>query len=154
MWSWENGVSEAKKADIDIYLSLMDKLEKEFTNVKFVYMTGHMDGTDSTDNLYQRNQQIRKYCIDNKKTLFDFADIESYDPDGLYYGNKLVNDTCGYDSNNDGKIDKNWATDWQNKNAKKWYDCDPNDVPPLNSNLKAYATWWMFARMVGWKPTN
>jgi hypothetical protein len=153
MWCWADGVSDAKSTDIDSYLGLMSQLEKDFTSVKFVYMTGHLDGTSKTDNLYLRNEQIRKYCKDNKKILFDFADIESYDPDGVYYGEKLANDTCGYDSNGDKKIDKNWATDWmeKNKSPKKWYECrDFNRTPYLNSNLKAYAAWWMFARMSGW----
>jgi hypothetical protein len=68
--------------------------------------------------------------------------------EGIYC--TIENDTCGYDSNGDSKIDKNWARDWQVKNPKKWYNCGPNEVPPLNSNLKAYATWWMFARIAGW----
>jgi hypothetical protein len=154
MWSWEEGVSEAKSSEIDIYLNLMNQLEQDFPNVKFVYMTGALDGTSNTDNLYLRNEQIRKYCKDNNKILFDFADIESYDPDGVYYGDKLANDTCGYDSNNDGKVDKNWATEWQKTHSKRWYECGPDQTPPLNSNQKAYAAWWMFARIAGWDGTK
>jgi hypothetical protein len=151
IWCWEGGVSESKKAGIDNYLRLMNQLEKDFPSVKFVYMTGHLDGSDTTDNLYQRNQQIRKYCIDNKKILYDFADIESYDPDGNYYGDKLANDSCGYDSNGDGKIDKNWARIWQDAHPNEWYPCGPDQTQPLNSNRKAYAAWWMFARIAGWE---
>ena len=48
-------------------------------------MTGHLDGTGPSGNLYARNDQIRDYCVANGKVLFDFADIESWDPGGVYY---------------------------------------------------------------------
>jgi len=101
MWSWCGQVSYATEEDIDLYLSLMTSLESEYPNVTFVYMTGHTDGTGLEGTLHIRNEQIRDYCKANNKVLFDFADIESYDPDGNYYGDKHCNDNCDYDSNND-----------------------------------------------------
>lgn len=156
MWCWDQLISEAKSSDITNYLNFMVKLEKQFPSVKFVYMTGSVDGTSNSDNLYIRNEQIRNFCKENKKILLDIADIESYDPDDIYYGDKMVNDTCGYDSNGDGQIDKNWATEWQIKNPKKWYLCLGNreSAPHVQANQKAYAIWWMLARITGWKETN
>ena len=57
----------------------------DYPNVKFLYMTGHLDGSGVDGNLYLRNNQIRAWCAAHGKTLFDFADIESYSPDGTYY---------------------------------------------------------------------
>ncbi len=74
-------------------------------------MTGHTDGAALTGNVPTRNKQIRDYCLANNKILYDFADIESYDPDGDYFGDKLVNDACDYDSDGDGTRDSNWAID-------------------------------------------
>ena len=155
MWSWCGQVSGASEAGINDYLNLMNQLEQEFPNVKFVYMTGHVDGGRITDNCYLRNEQIRKYCRDNNKILFDFADIESWDPDGVSYVNKLVLDSCYYDANNNGNPwddTANWAIDWQNSHVLgvDWYNCGSAHSQPLNANLKAYAAWWMFARMAGW----
>ncbi|MCK7462033.1 MAG: hypothetical protein MZU84_08235 [Sphingobacterium sp.] len=66
-------------------------------------MTGHTRrGRPLTGTSHLRNKQIRDYCLANNKILYDFADIESYDPDGDYFGDKLVNDACDYDSNGDG----------------------------------------------------
>ena len=79
-----------------------------------------------------------------------FADIESYDPDGDYFGDKLVNDACDYDSNGDGIRDKNWAVDWQNAHPGERYDCASAHSQPLNANMKAYAAWWLWARLAGW----
>ena len=61
----------------------MTALENEYWGVKFVYMTSHLDGCGANGNLNLRNNQIRQYCQTNNKILYDFADIESYDPDGL-----------------------------------------------------------------------
>jgi uncharacterized protein YjdB len=84
--------------------------------------------------------------------LYDFADIESYDPDNNYYLNKRANDNCDYDSNGDGSLDKNWAADWQNTHTSNvdWYNCSSAHSKPLNANRKAYAAWWLFARLAGW----
>lgn len=152
IWSWCGEVSTATEEDINTYLNLMQGLENDFPNISFVYMTGHLDGTGVDGNLHVRNEQIRKFCNDNKKILYDFADIESYDPDGNYFLNKSTNDECNYDSNGDGSRDKNWAVDWQNAHAEgvDWFDCDPSHTQPINANMKAYAAWWLWARLAGW----
>ena len=152
IWSWCGEVSTATESDIVTYLNLMTGLEKDFKNVKFVYMTGHLDGTGLTGNLHLRNEQIRNFCKSNSKILFDFADIESYNPDGVYFGDKHPNDACDYDSNNDGNSDGNWAIEWQNSHTSgtDWYSCSSAHSQPLNANLKAYAAWWLWARLGGW----
>jgi hypothetical protein len=114
IWSWCVQVaSQSEQSMIDNYLAPMTQLESDYPNVKFVYMTGHLDGSGPAGNLNGRNQQIRTFCVDSNKILYDFADIESYDPDGaVNYMALLGNDNCDYDSNGDGIRDKNWATDW------------------------------------------
>jgi hypothetical protein len=150
LWSWCGQVSSATSADIDTYLSLMTALENDFPGVKFVYMTGHLDGTGLAGNLHVRNEQIRKYCSDNNRWLYDFADIESYDPDGTYFGGKSPNDNCDYDSDGNGSLDRNWAIDWQNAHPGQWYSCSSAHSQPLNANQKAYAAWHLWARLAGW----
>jgi len=150
IWSWCGQVSTATPADIDTYLALMDSLERAFPAVSFVYMTGHLDGTGLEGNLHKRNQQIRSYCATHNKRLFDFADIETWTPDGLYMGDKKPNDNCDYDSNGDGTLDRNWATEWQNTHPDQWYQCSSAHSQPLNANRKAYAAWWLWARLAGW----
>jgi len=147
MWSWCGQVSTAKESHINTYLSLMNKLESEYPEVKFVYMTGHLDGTGVSGNLNSRNEQIRKYCRENNKILYDFADIESYDPDAHYYLDKGADDGCNYN----GGLN-NWAVDWQNSHRKgtDWYECGSAHTEPLNANQKAYAAWWLWARLAGW----
>jgi len=150
VWSWCGQVSSATEADIETYLSLMNALEQDFPAVTFVYMTGHLDGTGLTGNLHRRNEQIRGYCQNSMKVLFDFADIESYNPDGAFFLDKGANDNCDYDSDANGSLDRNWAIDWQNAHPGEWYSCSAAHSQPLNGNLKASAAWWLWARLGGW----
>jgi hypothetical protein len=133
------------EADINTYLDLTSGLEKDCPGVRFVYMAGHSNGSGLTGNLHLRNRQIRDYCEANNKVLFDFEDIESYDPDGNYFGDKDVTDSCAYDGGN-------WAVEWQESHRQgvDWYECSSAHSEPLNANLKAYAAWWMWARLAGW----
>jgi len=144
MWSW-CGQADGSEADINTYLALMSGLEEDYPEVKFVYMTGHTNGSGLAGNLHLRNQQIRDYCAANHKILYDFEDIESYDPDGNYFGDKYVTDSCDYDGGN-------WAVEWQDSHEEgvDWYDCSSAHSQPLNANLKAYAAWWLWARLAGW----
>ena len=70
---------------IQTYLDTLNQFENEYPGMRFIYMTGHLDGTGSAGNLHVRNEQIRNYCIANDKVLFDFADIERFHPDGTDY---------------------------------------------------------------------
>ncbi|MDD5131533.1 MAG: T9SS type A sorting domain-containing protein [bacterium] len=152
IWSWCGQVSGSSYSNISTYLSLMNGLESDYPKVKFVYMTGHLDGGGLTGNLHIRNQQIRDYCNANDKILYDFEDIESYDPDGAYFGDKSPDDGCNYDSDNNGSRDNNWAEEWQAAHTEgvDWYNCSAAHSQPLNANQKAYAAWWLWARLAGW----
>jgi PKD repeat protein len=112
-------------------------------------MTGHLDGSGTGGNLNARNEQIRAYVRENGKVLFDFADIESYDPDGNYFLDRGADDGCNYDSGN-------WAVEWQDAHTEgvDWYSCSAAHTEPLNANLKAYAAWWLWARLGGWDGTT
>jgi hypothetical protein len=145
MWSWCGQTSWATVADIETYLSLMTELENEYPDVTFVYITGHLDGTGEEGNLNLRNEQIRQYCRDNNKVLFDFADIESYDPDGDYFLDLGATDGCDYSGGN-------WATQWcaEHPGDPLCETCSCAHSQSLNCNRKARAFWWMMARLAGW----
>ena len=150
IWSWcGQAAGRNEQQMIDTYLSPMSQLESDYPQVQFVYMTGHADGTGESGNLHLRNQQIRNYCITNNKVLYDFYDIECYDPDSNYFGDKNVGDNCSYTGGN-------WATEWQNSHTEDvdWYNCSSAHSEPLNANLKAYATWWLWASLAGWNPVT
>lgn len=146
IWSWCGEASYYEEQQmIDEYLTPMSRLESDYPKVVFVYMTGHSDGSGESGILHLRNQQIREYCITNNKVLFDFYDIECYDPEGTYFGDKNVSDDCSYSEGN-------WAIEWQDAHTENgdWYNCESAHSQPLNANRKAYAAWWLWARLAGW----
>ncbi len=139
---------------IDTYLAPMTQLENDYPGVTFVYMTGHLDGSGKTGNLHIRNQQIRDYCNTNGKVLYDFADIESYDPEGFVnYMALNGDDNCDYDSDGNGSRDLNWAVAWQNGHTEDvdWWASGSSHSQHLNGNLKGFAAWWLWARLGGWE---
>ncbi len=151
IWSWCGQVDERYADGVldDEYLDPMNQLETEYPGVTFVYMTGHVDHFDDANNK-AANQMIRDYCQTNDKVLYDFADIESYDPDGTFY--EFPHDNCDYYASAFGAKLGNWATAWQDSHTEDvdWYDCGSSHSLPLNANQKAYAAWWLWARLGGW----
>ncbi|MBN2627011.1 MAG: hypothetical protein JXA95_10130 [Spirochaetales bacterium] len=154
MWSWCGQVNEVNLTTH--YLEPMAALETEYPDVTFIYMTGHLEGgpdDPALNSVLASNNVIRDYCEANGKWLYDFADIEKYNLDGEYFGDKLATDGCAYDSDGDNYRDGNWAQEWQNSHTENtdWYSCGAAHSLPVNANQKAYAAWWLFARLAGWE---
>lgn len=149
IWSWCGGVSDNTPGGIKAYLKAMDALEKKYPDVTFIYMTGHLDGTGGRGNLNKRNKQIRRFCKKNNKILFDFADIESYNPDGNNFLRKGGNDNCDFNGGN-------WADLWLQANPGSelanlsLYCGECAHSQQLNCVLKGAAFWWLLARIAGW----
>lgn len=145
VWSWCGGVGDNSEDGINAYLNEMSLLESEYPDVVFIYMTGRLDGSGVGGNLNQRNNQIRAYVRAHNGVLFDFADIESYDPDGTYFLDQGADDGCNYDGGN-------WAVEWcqAHPDDPLCVTCDCAHSEPLNCNLKARAFWWLLARLAGW----
>ena len=148
----------------DRYLTPMSQLEGEYPGVVFVYMTSPSPYPDrftimrDDANIKANNSFVRSYCIANNKVLYDFGDIEHYNPDGSFF--EFAADSCDYYASATGPLLGNWATEWQNSHVLgvDWYQSDIqySTHSTCNTNLKAYAAWSVFAqiadRMSGNRP--
>jgi len=165
IWSW----CDIGGHNITKYLNHMEELifkysaggpkgRTEETEVTFIFMTGHVDGEGINGTNYLQNEIIRNHCKEKNRILYDFADIESYDPDDNSYLDLNVDDDCSYDGGN-------WAEEWvvgktqmtsssdtshNEPNGGDWYSCDSAHSHALNANLKAYGCWYLFALLAGW----
>ncbi len=176
MWSWCQILGHDGDEDPG-YCSKMDSLIAEYgpggtkiasgertVPVRFVFMTGHVNGQGEEGRTNQINSYIRNHCTANNRILYDFADIESWDPDDNYFLDDYVDDDCSYLVN--GERTGNWAEEWivgkvqmdgeddtlhNEPNGGDWYQCTAEHSHPVNANMKAYAAWYMFARLAGWK---
>ncbi len=153
IWSWCGQVN-----DVDLqthYLQPMEQLENEYPGVDFVYMTGHLEGLGPEGSLFHANQQIRDYCNENNKILFDFADIEKYSPDAdTNYQEYYADDGCNYYPPGGGV--SNWAYNWLNNNPEheltRISDLCANCAHSVSLNCvkKGIACWFLWARLAGW----
>jgi hypothetical protein len=170
MWSWCN---IAGHSVVD-YLSSMQTLIDEYgpggtkigndvghtrtTPVTFIFMTGHANTGSNTGEGNPRDQAalITDYCNTHGYFCIDYYAIDTHAMDGSYY-----EDTG--DNGNSASYGGNFYEDWQASHTLgvDWYEnrSTPGGVATygahnsqhITANRKAYAFWWVLARIAGYQ---
>jgi hypothetical protein len=172
MWSW----CDISGHNVSNYLASMQTLIDEYgvggskigtgpgdtreEPVTFIFMTGHGNpGANlGAGNPRDQAELIVDYCNAHGYYCLDYYSIDTHAMDGTYY------DDAGDDSNSaqysaaTGSV-TGFYHDWQDAHPNGWFynrDTEGNIqagvhcTQHITSNRKAYAFWWILARVAGW----
>jgi hypothetical protein len=169
MWSWCNIAGHQVAIN---YLPGMDALISAYgaggtkigtgtgkrpNPVTFIFMTGHANQGSNTGDGNPKNQAalIIEHCQKHGYFCLDYYSIDTHDMDDNYW-----EDTG--DDGNSAEYGGNFYADWQNAHqlGVDWYEnrsspggsvaFGAHNSQHITANRKAYAMWWILARMAGW----
>ena len=168
MWSWCNIAGHDVANN---YLPGMQTLINEYSEggskigtgagqrqnaVTFIFMTGHANKDNNVGDGKPKNQAdlIIDYCKENKFYCLDYYGIDTHDMDGNYW------EDAG--DNGDSSTGGNFYADWQNSHSvgNGYYEnksapggsvtYGAHNTQHITANRKAYAMWYILARIAGW----
>jgi len=154
MWSWCNIAGHNVAGN---YIPGMQTLINEYPSVTFIFMTGHANRNDNVGDGKPKDQAelIISYCNENKFYCLDYYGIDTHDMDGNYW------EDAGDDGNS--STGGNFYADWQNSHSVGSGYFENRSSPGgsvtygahnsqhITANRKAYAMWYILAKIVGWE---
>ena len=176
MWSW----CDITDHSVDTYLTSMQTLIDEYgiggskigtgegktrtDPVAFIFMTGHANKNANIGlgNPKSQAETIVDYCKKHGYYCLDYYSIDTHTSAGDYYEDAGDNgDSAAYVTETESTTG-NFYEDWQTSHAlgTDWYEnrLHPNgdvsygqhNTQHITANRKAFAFWWILARIAGW----
>ena len=173
LWSW----CDITGHDVGAYLESMQTLIDEYVPggskivgdrtepVTFIFMTGHANQNANTGegNPKAQAELILDYCQAHGYYCLDYYSIDTHDMDGNYWEDSSDDAVSSAYQAESGSETGNFYADWQDahtEGAGYYYNLEyPGSTDPvpgvhnsqhITANRKAYAFWWILARMAGW----
>lgn len=168
MWSWCSIMNHSVATN---YLPGMQTLINEYgvngtkissgagkraTPVTFIFMTGHAEQTNVGEGKPANQAElITNFCRENKQLCLDYYSIDSHCMQNKYWDD-VTDDALST------KYGGNFHIDWQNSHSKgtHWYEnreqpggavtFGQHNTQHITANRKAFAMWWILARIAGW----
>jgi hypothetical protein len=169
MWSWCNIAGHDVS---DNYLPGMQSLIQEYSEggskigdgpgqrsvpVTFIFMTGHANVNANTGDGNPKNQSLTivNFCKENGYFCLDYYGIDTHCMEGNYW------EDAG-DDGNSASYGGNFYQEWQNSHSagnqyfenKSYPGGDitygAHNTQHITANRKAYAMWYILARIAGW----
>lgn len=137
MWMWCTQLDYYSTEEVQAYLDSMTVLEAEFPAVTFIYATGNAQATGAEGyNRHQRNQQIRDYCEQHDKMLFDFADLDCW----------------WFNAGTDAWEYETYSHEGVSVPVEhsRFHGDEAGHTTYESCEQKGRACWWLLARIAGW----
>jgi hypothetical protein len=175
MWSWCSIEGHDAQVYLDNFQELIDmykaggsKGRTAENEVTFVFMTGYARGSQGDtseppyiESPFQNHKRIVDFCRANQYFCLDYWSQDTYN-----YGDDSYKPT---ESGNRNVQHYDWVNDINNNLGEDWFECrsyasgsvtypahttDSNRPQHLTGNRRAYAAWWIWARIAGWNGTG
>lgn len=171
MWSW----CDIAGHSVSGYLSSMQTLIDEYgpggtkigtgpgktrtTPVAFIFMTGHANANANTGSGNPRDQArlITDYCTAHGYYCIDYYSIDTHAMNDAYYedaGDNGDSSTYGGNFYQDWQASRFLGVDWYENRTSPGgtVSYGRHNTQHITANRKAFAFWWVLARMAGYNP--